>query len=136
MNISSNSRKYSAKLGRKGENAACELLQAAGMTILGRNWRCKAGELDIIALDCNDEIVFAEVKTMRKKGGFTPAANLSLRQRKRNCNAAKVYLRALHIFNVPSRFDLIEVTFSGIFLTGIIRHRDYLPPLPPRSENI
>ena len=132
MKIIPDARKYSAKLGRKGENAACELLQAAGMTILARNWRCKAGELDIVALDQN-EIVFAEVKTMRKKEFFTPAANLSLRQRRRNFNAAKVYLRTLHIFNIPSRFDLIEVTFSGIFLSSIIRHTNYLPPLPPGS---
>lgn len=120
------------KLGRAGEDAACELLRCRGMEILARNWRCRAGELDIVALDGN-EIVFAEVKTMRRKPGFLPSANLSPRQRRRNFNAAKVYMRSLDIVGHPARFDLIEATFRGPFLIRLVRHRDYLPQLPERE---
>lgn len=49
-------------LGKLGEDVAAAALEAAGYTILDRNWRCSKGELDIIALD-GDEIVFVEVKT-------------------------------------------------------------------------
>ena len=120
------------KLGQDGENAACELLRCRGMEILARNWRCRAGELDIVALD-GDEIVFAEVKTMRQRPGFAPSANLSARQRRRNFNAAKVYMRSLDIVGHPARFDLIEATFRGPFLVRLVRHRDYLPQLPERE---
>jgi putative endonuclease len=128
-------RRYHQKLGRAGENAVCKLLEHCGMTILARNWRCRAGELDIVALD-GEEIVFVEVKTTRYRPDFTPSANLSFRQRRRNYNAAKVYLRSLDITGRTGRFDLIEVTYRWIFMKSIIRHRDYLPPLPAREEVI
>ena len=133
MNNFAAARKQSALIGRKGEDAAAKLLQCAGLTILARNWRCRAGELDIVALD-GEEIVFVEVKSLRIKPHFTPAANLSFRQRQRNFNAARVYLRALHIFERPCRFDLIEVSFRSNTIVSIIRNRDYLPPLPPENE--
>ena len=121
------------RLGRAGENAACELLRCLNMDILARNWRCRAGELDIVARD-GGEIVFVEVKTMRSRPGFAPAANLSPRQRRRNYNAAKVYMRALDISGYPGRFDLVEATFRGPFLVRLVRHPDYLPPLPAWEE--
>ena len=117
-------------IGTAGESSVCELLDSLGWQILARNWKCKAGELDIVALD-GGETVFVEVKSMRMKPGFTPALNLSPRQRKRNCNAAKVYIRARDIRQLPARFDLAEVFCRGSVVTKIIMHRDYLPPLPP-----
>lgn len=125
-------RKHTALLGRKGENAGCKLLTAAGMTILARNWKCRAGELDIVALDGN-EVVFVEVKTLREKPGYTPADNLSARQRRRNFNAAGVYLKSQDIFGHPARFDLIEVVYGRFFIRRITHRRNYLPPLPPRE---
>lgn len=49
-------------LGRHGEDLAARYLQSVGMQILDRNWRCRLGELDIVALDV-DAIVACEVKT-------------------------------------------------------------------------
>jgi len=49
-------------LGRRGEALAARHLQARGMTLLDRNWRCAQGELDLVALD-RGELVFVEVKT-------------------------------------------------------------------------
>ena len=121
------------KIGAAGENAVCDMLRADGMDILARNWRCQAGELDIVALDKN-EIVFVEVKSMRAKPGFTPSVNLSPRQRRRNYHAARVFIKMLNITGIPARFDLAEVVFRGRFITSIITHRDYLPQLPPFEE--
>ena len=121
------------KLGRAGENAACELLRCHGMDILAHNWRCRAGELDIVARD-GGEIVFVEVKTERRHPGRTPAANLSARQRRHNYRAGAVYFRAFDICGYPGRFDLVEVTFRGPFLVRLVRHPDYLPQLPAREE--
>ncbi|TWG05981.1 putative endonuclease [Streptomyces brevispora] len=55
-------------LGRYGEDLAARLLTDAGMSVLERNWRCRAGEIDIVALD-GDALVICEVKT-RRAGGF------------------------------------------------------------------
>jgi putative endonuclease len=49
-------------LGRHGEDLAARHLAAAGMVVLERNWRCDAGELDIVARD-GDTLVVCEVKT-------------------------------------------------------------------------
>ncbi|GGO93733.1 YraN family protein [Wenjunlia tyrosinilytica] len=57
-----------AALGRYGERVAGRWLADRGMTVLERNWRCRYGEIDIIARD-GDTIVMCEVKT-RSGGGY------------------------------------------------------------------
>lgn len=52
------------QLGLDGEAAASVHLERAGMRILDRRWRCRHGELDIVALD-GSTVVFVEVKTRR-----------------------------------------------------------------------
>ena len=49
-------------LARYGEDLAARRLTAAGMTVLERNWRCRDGEIDIVARDGN-ALVVVEVKT-------------------------------------------------------------------------
>ncbi|MEV5484602.1 YraN family protein [Streptomyces sioyaensis] len=51
-------------LGRYGEDLAARRLTEAGMRILDRNWRCRDGEIDIVAAD-GDALVVCEVKTRR-----------------------------------------------------------------------
>ena len=126
-------RRYRQKLGAAGEEYACRFLKYHGMKILARNWRCKAGELDIVALD-DDTIVFTEVKTTRYRPDADPGANLSASQRRRNYNAAKVYMRSLDIFSHPGRFDLIEVILWWRIPVRIVHHRDYLPQLEARES--
>lgn len=53
-----------AELGALGEQLAVEHLRASGLWVLTRNWRCRYGELDVIAADDAARIVvFVEVKT-------------------------------------------------------------------------
>ncbi|MDT4900758.1 MAG: putative endonuclease [Pseudonocardiales bacterium] len=63
-------------VGRFGEQVAAEHLLAAGLTIVTRNWRCRDGELDIIARDGRD-LVFVEVKTRSSVAFGAPAEALS-----------------------------------------------------------
>ena len=49
-------------IGRYGERVAARYLSDAGMEIVDRNWRCPAGELDLVARH-GRIVVFAEVKT-------------------------------------------------------------------------
>ncbi|THA82040.1 YraN family protein [Streptomyces sp. A0592] len=55
-------------MGRYGEELAARRLTEAGMTVIARNWRCRGGEIDIVARD-GDALVVCEVKT-RRTGGF------------------------------------------------------------------
>jgi putative endonuclease len=50
------------ELGKRGETLAASHLVASGYEVVERNWRCKIGEIDIIATK-DDELVFVEVKT-------------------------------------------------------------------------
>src|SRR5689334_23085538 len=59
-------------VGAYGERVAVRALEAAGMRVLDRNWRCRRGELDIVALD-GRTIVFCEVKTRRTASFGAPA---------------------------------------------------------------
>ena len=59
-------------VGRFGEDVAAQHLLAAGLQILERNWRCREGELDIVARD-GSELVFVEVKTRSSLAFGTPA---------------------------------------------------------------
>ncbi len=54
--------KYRQILGAWGESRAADFLQQQGLTLLGKNFRTAAGEIDLIAQD-GDELVFVEVKT-------------------------------------------------------------------------
>lgn len=72
-------------LGRYGEDVAARYLHDAGLTVLERNWRCGAGEIDIVARE-GAALVFCEVKTRRDDAfggpyaGITPAKLARLRR--------------------------------------------------------
>jgi putative endonuclease len=53
---------HNAELGRRGEQLAVDHLEARGMRVIERNWRCRLGEIDLVARD-GDDTVFVEVKT-------------------------------------------------------------------------
>jgi len=89
------------------------------MTILSRNWRCRIGELDIVALD-NHELVCVEVKTRRNVVGssFTPFDNIDYHKRKKLSAVFARYrlhhaarLRRMAIRRL--RFDGVGVTIGG-----------------------
>ncbi|MGK5497040.1 YraN family protein [Streptomyces sp. URMC 125] len=63
-------------LGRYGEDLAARRLREAGMVVLDRNWRCRDGEIDIVARDA-DALVVCEVKTRRTGPYGHPAAAIS-----------------------------------------------------------
>jgi putative endonuclease len=53
-----------AQIGAHGEQLAVEHLRSCGLQVLARNWRCRYGELDVIAADADKRtVVFVEVKT-------------------------------------------------------------------------
>ncbi|MFT4220140.1 MAG: YraN family protein [Microbacterium sp.] len=69
-------------LGRAGEERAAAHLARRGWRVLERNWRCRDGELDIVALD-RDELVVVEVKTRSSLGYGHPLEAIDRRKRAR-----------------------------------------------------
>ena len=66
-------------LGRRGEDLAASHLRARGYLILDRNWRCREGEIDIVARD-GDEVVFVEVKTRSSLAYGHPLEAITVRK--------------------------------------------------------
>jgi len=56
------------QLGARGEQLAVEYLGGLGLQIVARNWRCRYGELDVIAAEGDRTVVFVEVKTRTGDG--------------------------------------------------------------------
>ena len=63
---------HRSALGSYGERVAVRALTDAGFSVLDRNWRCRDGELDVVARD-GDALVFCEVKTRTGTGFGHPA---------------------------------------------------------------
>ncbi|MGY1749801.1 MULTISPECIES: YraN family protein [unclassified Modestobacter] len=97
-----------AALGAYGERVAVRLLTDAGMQVLDRNWRCRHGELDVVARD-GDAIVFCEVKTRRGTGFGHAVEAVTADKRRRLRQLARAWLAA-HDHHAPDlRFDVVGV---------------------------
>ena len=93
--------------GAWGENAAAEWLVSRGWHILGRNYRTRFGELDIIA-ENERFLVFFEVKT-RKNARYGPACEaVTPAKQAKIIAAAQAWLQE-HLTEKQPRFDVIEV---------------------------
>ncbi len=98
-------------LGRTGERLAAEALMAKGYHILERNFRCRHGEIDLVAQD-EHELVFVEVKTRRGTSYGLPEDALTLHKRRKLLEVASYYLD-LHTCSDRSwRVDVVAVQFS------------------------
>lgn len=95
-------------LGSRGERAAATFLRRRGHRILTRNYRCRAGEIDLICSH-GDTLVFIEVKTRSSDRAEDPQETLHGAQRKRIENAARFYLLQCAAQDRPCRFDVVTV---------------------------
>lgn len=101
------------RLGQKGENAAVLYLRMKGYRILERNFRSRYGEIDIIAFK-DDTVVFAEVKTRGSHPVATPASAVDIFKQKKIIKTAYFYIMNKQPSDVDMRFDVIEVSASGV----------------------
>lgn len=101
-------------VGAYGERVAVRVLTEAGMRVVDRNWRCREGEIDIVAVD-GDCLVFCEVKTRRGSayGGPAEAITRAKAARLRRLAGAWVTAHAGGAGNAPRfgdmRIDVIAV---------------------------
>ena len=94
--------------GVAGERAAEAALTAAGLTILARRFRCRRGEIDLVAWD-GPVLVFVEVKRRAGDAYGTPAESVHAGKRERLARAAAVWLSRTRPPHPPCRFDVVEV---------------------------
>lgn len=96
------------ELGRMGENYVAGNLEKEGVTILERNFRCRHGEIDLIAQE-GAQIVFVEVKTRRGIGFGLPEESVGPTKQKRIRLVASYYLLRFKGWMPECRFDVYSV---------------------------
>ena len=95
-------------LGNLGEELARQMLQELGYTILDTNYRCRWGEVDIVAQD-GDVIVFAEVRTRSSARFGTPEESITEAKIQRIVSTAQEYLQSMERDSESWRIDLVAV---------------------------
>lgn len=100
------------ELGKRGEEAAACFLERREYEILDRNWKCIAGEADIVALQ-NDTLCFIEVKTRKDAQKGFPSEAVDTRKRSRYERIAACYLKDHDYADVRVRFDIIAILVLG-----------------------
>ena len=98
---------FTTRCGLEAEARAAEYLAGRGLVLVARNWRCKGGEIDIIARD-GDVLVFVEVRARASSAFGGAAASITATKRARLWHAAQVYL-AGNNRPPPCRFDAVLI---------------------------
>lgn len=125
MSSSQNNRK---RLGADGEHIVAVHLERLGWRILVTNFRCRAGEIDLIAEEPTPDgetLVFIEVKTRRGQAHGAPAESVTLQKQQKLVTVAQYYLGSRESGDPEPRcrFDIAEVllTPSGTASVKLLR---------------
>jgi len=105
-------------LGARGESLASDFLARKGFKILERNYRSRAGEVDIIARQ-RDLLLFVEVKTRRTGRRGRGVQAVTPAKLRRCVAAARVYVMKTRPRGMRYRFDVVEVTWDDPDRPGI-----------------
>jgi putative endonuclease len=99
-------------LGKQGERVAEQYLKRKGYKVVERNYRCAAGELDLIVLD-RRVVVFVEVKTRTGHGFGTPLEAVEFRKQRKMIQAAQFFLTAKRLHQRDARFDVVGISWPS-----------------------
>jgi putative endonuclease len=108
----------SIRIGNDAEKAVEKMLQDAGLKILERNYRCKMGEIDIVAKESvakevsgkAETIVFVEVRQRSHRGFGSGFDSVDYRKQKKLVRTASLFLQERKFFDqYPCRFDIVSV---------------------------
>src|SRR5512139_125294 len=98
-------------LGQTAESSAAAFLQANGLKLVARNWRCRFGEIDLVMQD-GATLVFIEVRLRSRSDFGGAAASVTPAKQKKLLATARQYLAALKSMP-PCRFDVVALSGSG-----------------------
>ena len=108
-----------SKIGKTGEQLACDFLQTRGHQILDRNWHSGHLELDIVS-EGPDGLHFVEVKARTAPVASTVLDQVNVVKQKRITAAASQYLHKKHMAGKEVYFDVVTVLFDG--QTSVVRY--------------
>jgi putative endonuclease len=94
--------------GAAGESLACRHLEGQGYRILARNFRCRSGEIDVIARD-GEVTVFVEVKDRVGRSHGEGHESVTMGKRRRVVRAARLYAATRGLSEQPIRFDVVSI---------------------------
>lgn len=98
------------KLGQEQEEKAAELLENMGYQIVSKNYRCRLGEIDLIARE-KGTLVFIEVKYREKNIAGTPEEAVTFRKQRNISKTAAWYMAEKNLaLDTPVRFDVVAIT--------------------------
>ncbi|WP_234121138.1 YraN family protein [Clostridium hydrogenum] len=102
---------FNKKIGNYGENVAEYHLREKGYKILDKNFRCKLGEIDIIAQK-DSYIVFVEVKSRYGTIYGNPIEAVTYSKKYKIYKTALAYIQKRNLLNFDFRFDIIEILLN------------------------
>jgi putative endonuclease len=97
--------------GTPGESLACRHLAGKGFAILARNYRCRSGEVDVIARH-GEATVFVEVKERHGASHGAGCDSVTFGKRRRIVRAARLYAAAHGLDETPLRFDVVSIDWT------------------------
>lgn len=97
-----------AYTGKLGEAEAARFLEKRGYKVLERNYRCKYGEIDLVAKD-GSAVVFVEVKTRGSERFGTPMESVDARKQRKILLTAQFYIESNRLGDADFRFDVVGV---------------------------
>lgn len=86
-------------------------LRERAYRIVARNFRCRSGEIDLVALD-GDTLVFVEVRSRRGERAGTPLESVTLRKQQQVARVARVFLAQRGWTERAARFDVVGIRFD------------------------
>ena len=101
------------QIGTEKEKLAGAYLEKNGYEIIEYNFRCKQGEIDIVAKD-GEYLVFCEIKYRSNTKNGTPFEAVDYKKQRVISRCALFYIAKHRINDVPCRFDVVSVTDKEI----------------------
>jgi putative endonuclease len=98
-------------LGERGEMAACGFLKKHGYEILEKNYKCKLGEIDVIARR-KERLAFIEIKTRTSAQFGTPQEAVDLQKQEKIFKIAQWYLKEKKLLKIPVAFDVVAILWA------------------------
>ncbi|MFP5283011.1 MAG: YraN family protein [Actinomycetes bacterium] len=99
-------------IGQRGEDLAAAELERQGLRVVARNWRCRTGEIDIIAVEHVGDrrtVVFCEVKCRTGLGFGDPLESITYAKRQKLRQLAAEWLAVSRVHPDGVRIDAIGV---------------------------
>jgi len=102
-----------ASTGRDGEDLAARLLARSGLKIVERNYRCRVGEIDIVARD-RATLVFVEVRRRTRTDRGSALETVDLAKQRKVARVAQCYLLERRPKQQSFRFDVVGITGDDV----------------------